>query len=185
VEGGQNVSREEGEEGEEGEGGTKNYSYDQLINGHDWRSLLRSTGAAYAGTLSRGQLLRAMGTADALVNSSISEGMCNSILEAMRVGCPVIVRGNKGNRSIVSHCQTGMLFDTPEAFVESAKALLFGGSGKDAAEATVPAVAEEAKEAGALKRKLVTNALEFVEARHSLGSETRAYGELLARATAE
>jgi glycosyltransferase involved in cell wall biosynthesis len=52
-----------------------------------------------------------------LVNTSISEVISYSILEAMKLGCPVYARNNKGNRSIISHGLTGFLFEDSYEFV--------------------------------------------------------------------
>lgn len=52
-----------------------------------------------------------------LVNTSINEGMSNSILEAMKLRCPVYARNNEGNRSLISHKITGFLFDTKYDFL--------------------------------------------------------------------
>lgn len=50
-------------------------------------------------------------SADALINTSISEGMSLSILEAMKLKCPVYAYKNKGNLSIVKDGFTGYIFD--------------------------------------------------------------------------
>eukprot|EP01135_Chromosphaera_perkinsii_P011232 Nk52_evm13s2367 gene=Nk52_evmTU13s2367 len=60
----------------------------------------------------------------AVVNSSVSEGMSNVILEAMALQIPVIARENPGNSSLIKHEETGMLFDKPEEFIECATTLI-------------------------------------------------------------
>ncbi|KAJ1094329.1 hypothetical protein NDU88_007407 [Pleurodeles waltl] len=69
------------------------------------------------------QLLREMPQQDlqavmkccfAVVNSSISEGMSASILEAMDLGVPVLARNIPGNAAIISHQDTGLLFSDPQ-----------------------------------------------------------------------
>ena len=38
-----------------------------------------------------------------VLNTSTSEGMCNSLLEAMLVGTPVLARANPGNAALLGH----------------------------------------------------------------------------------
>eukprot|EP00039_Didymoeca_costata_P001797 m.55159 g.55159 ORF g.55159 m.55159 type:complete len:372 (+) comp10971_c0_seq1:134-1249(+) len=59
-----------------------------------------------------------------LLNTSKSEGMCSSILEAMALRTPVIVRDIPGNAAIVKHGVSGILYTSPEDFVREAKELL-------------------------------------------------------------
>lgn len=51
-----------------------------------------------------------------VLNSSISEGMSSSILEAMALGVPVLVRNNKGNLSFVKEGENGLVFSCKEDF---------------------------------------------------------------------
>jgi glycosyltransferase involved in cell wall biosynthesis len=51
-----------------------------------------------------------------LINSSISEGTCGSILEAMLYKVPVLARDNKGNTEIICSSKNGYVFDSPEQF---------------------------------------------------------------------
>ncbi|KAI8507206.1 glycosyltransferase 1 [Branchiostoma belcheri] len=60
----------------------------------------------------------------AVVNSSVSEGMSTAILEAMCLGVPVIARNIAGNAAIITHKETGLLYNSPEEFVSEAKYLL-------------------------------------------------------------
>jgi glycosyltransferase involved in cell wall biosynthesis len=41
--------------------------------------------------------------ATAVVNSSISEGICGVLLESMALRVPVLARGNAGNQALVQH----------------------------------------------------------------------------------
>ena len=56
--------------------------------------------------------------ADGLINISESEGMASAILEAMIYKCPVYVRENKGNLSIVTDKENGYVFKTSYEFLE-------------------------------------------------------------------
>ncbi len=62
--------------------------------------------------------------ADLTINTSISEGQSSSILEAMYNYCPVLVRENKGNVSIVTHEKTGLVFSDEQEFFNMAIKLL-------------------------------------------------------------
>jgi len=49
--------------------------------------------------------------ADVVVNSSVSEGgMANSVLEALSLGRAVLASDIEGNRSLIDHERTGLLF---------------------------------------------------------------------------
>ena len=47
--------------------------------------------------------------------------MASAILEAMIYKCPVYVRHNKGNLSIIEDNQNGFVFKTPKDFLEKIK----------------------------------------------------------------
>jgi|GEM_PF-1256847 len=55
--------------------------------------------------------------ADVLINSSVSEGMSNSILEAMVARVPVVARNIPGNVSVIEHGANGFIFNTPDECV--------------------------------------------------------------------
>jgi glycosyltransferase involved in cell wall biosynthesis len=77
-------------------------------------------GVHFFEALPRPEMLAAIAEADAVLNTSLSEGMCGVILEAMALGTPVLARRNAGNESLVVHGHTGLLYDTP------AEAVLWG-----------------------------------------------------------
>lgn len=56
--------------------------------------------------------------ADGLINTSISEGMSGSILEAMVYECPVYARNNPGNKALIKDGYNGFIFNTPKEFLE-------------------------------------------------------------------
>lgn len=98
-----------------------------------------------------------LGIATAVVNSSISEGMSGTVLEAMQLGVPVLVRGIAGNRAVVTHGKTGLIFDTPADFVSKAATLVSNAAMRDS---------------------LVANAKAYVLEKHSVNDEGRAYAAL-------
>ena len=49
--------------------------------------------------------------ADGLINTSLNEGMSSSILEAMKLKCPVYAKKNEGNCSIISDGFNGFIFE--------------------------------------------------------------------------
>ncbi len=51
---------------------------------------------------------------DLFVNTSLTEGICNAILEAMACGLPVIATAVGGNPEIVHNEETGLLFPTED-----------------------------------------------------------------------
>ncbi len=54
--------------------------------------------------------------ADVVINCSHSESMSNTLLEAMALGRPVLANDIPGNRSLVRHGKTGMLYKDQESF---------------------------------------------------------------------
>ena len=55
---------------------------------------------------------------DLVVNSSISEGMSNAIMEAMSIGVPVLARENEGNLKLIKHNHNGLIFSNKKEFKE-------------------------------------------------------------------
>lgn len=88
------------------------------------RVLRGRAGVHYVPALPRPHMLAAMREADVVLNTSLSEGMCGSLLEAMRLGTPVVARRNAGNESIVVHGHTGLLYDSPSEVVLWSRALV-------------------------------------------------------------
>ena len=87
----------------------------------------------YVGALPRAQLHEAMRLAAMVLNTSESEGQCNSLLEAMLAGTPVVARANPGNTSLLVapgtvHQRYGLLGTTPDELVSQAQRLLADGA---------------------------------------------------------
>nr|XP_048289645.1 glycosyltransferase 1 domain-containing protein 1 isoform X1 [Myodes glareolus] len=96
----------------------------------------------------------------ALVNSSVSEGMSAAILEAMDLEVPVLARNIPGNSAVVEHGVTGLLFTTPQEFIQLAKRLVSDP---------------------VLEKEIVTNGREYVRTYHSWQVERDTYQRLIGK----
>ncbi|EDO39268.1 predicted protein [Nematostella vectensis] len=94
----------------------------------------------------------------ALLNTSLSEGMATSLLEAMALGVPVLARDIEANSAIIHHRKTGLLFSIPDEFVSLARELMVSPS---------------------LRKELVTHARKYVEMTHSFNKEKRTYFSII------
>jgi len=79
--------------------------------------------ARYLGKQSHENAIDLIRKCTVVVNTSISEGLSQTILESMIIGKPVLARDNEGNRSIVDDGKTGWLYNTPEDFLKLANSL--------------------------------------------------------------
>ncbi|QOR68717.1 glycosyltransferase family 4 protein [Cytobacillus suaedae] len=77
-----------------------------------------SSWITYLGQVPHKQMGAIYQQADCILNTSISEGQPSSILEAMAHELPVIVSDNQGNRSIVTHQETGLVYNTSDEFLD-------------------------------------------------------------------
>ncbi|MDA1208580.1 MAG: glycosyltransferase [bacterium] len=100
----------------------------------------------------------AMQDASIVLNTSKSEGCCNTILEAMALGTPVMARAIPGNIAIVEHEITGLVFDAPEQWREQAEKLISNTT---------------------LQESLSQNALQYMKEHHDPGVERKKYQKLL------
>ena len=75
-------------------------------------------GVCYHPNLPQDVLFAALMESEAIVNSSVSEGLSNALLEAMYLQVPIIARNIEGNRNFLTHQQTALLYDTAEDFCE-------------------------------------------------------------------
>lgn len=92
------------------------------------------------------------------LNTSVNEGMSLTILEAMALGLPVVVRSNIGNQSIVEHRKTGFIFDTVEQAVEQLQTLDYDQH---------------------LREDFIQRAMHYVQTYHNSFDEQKAYVRLL------
>ena len=111
----------------------------------------------YIGSLSVLETRCLIHGAFALVNSSLSEGLSVSILEAMLLGTPVIARRIPGNTAVITDKETGLLYTTPAEFIMAFASLMRDHK---------------------LRRDLVSNAKNYVSTQHSCDIEAEAYSNL-------
>ena len=78
----------------------------------------------YLGPIPTPAMASAMGGADVIINSSQSEGLANSLIEAATLGIPILAHKIPGNLTIVRHEINGLLYTNQSDFVMSAIELL-------------------------------------------------------------
>jgi glycosyltransferase involved in cell wall biosynthesis len=113
----------------------------------------------YVGLQPRQLVLHWMSSSFCVANTSESEGMSGTILEAMAVGCPVLARHNAGNCNLVKHNTNGFIFAS-------------------AAEA-IQLCVELAHQGAALRTRICQAAAETIALNHSRESEMLAFDNLL------
>ncbi|XP_074526011.1 glycosyltransferase 1 domain-containing protein 1 [Halichoeres trimaculatus] len=118
----------------------------------------RTAGVFLAQERSQQELHAAMKRCFAVVNSSISEGMSAAILEAMDLGVPVLARDIPGNAAVVQHEFTGLLYSSPQEFVNQSQRLLSDHG---------------------LRERVVRNGKLYVEEHHNLEQERGTYQQLV------
>ncbi|KAL3062985.1 hypothetical protein OYC64_002720 [Pagothenia borchgrevinki] len=114
----------------------------------------RTAGVFLAQERSQQELHAAMKRCFAVVNSSVSEGMSAAILEAMDLGVPVLARDIPGNAAVVQHEFTGLLYSSPQEFVNQSHRLLSDHE---------------------LRERVVRNGKLYVEEHHGLNQERETY----------
>ena len=72
--------------------------------------------ATYIGIIEPAAMAAAIKSADVVVNNSLAEGLPNSLMEAARLGVPILARDIPGNAEIVSHPDIGMLYQDANQF---------------------------------------------------------------------
>ena len=74
-------------------------------------------------SLARERMGAAYADADVVLNTSLSEGAAPTILEAGMLGRPVIASDIPGNRALIRHNETGLLFADEESMAKQILAL--------------------------------------------------------------
>ena len=89
------------------------------------RALAGLPWARHIGAVPHDQMGSLLSQADVILNCSISEGgMANSLLEALWLGRAVLASDIEGNRSVIDHGKTGLLFRDEAEFERGAAALV-------------------------------------------------------------
>ncbi|RBW69597.1 glycosyltransferase family 4 protein [Bacillus taeanensis] len=78
----------------------------------------------YIGQVSHHEMGAIYKHADAVLNTSHSEGQSTAIIEAMSLRIPLLVSGNEGNLSLITHNQTGFVYNDEGEFLEYAEQLV-------------------------------------------------------------
>jgi L-malate glycosyltransferase len=89
------------------------------------RELATRPWARHLGAVSHDHMASLLDQADVVLNCSISEGgMANSVLEAMAQGRAVLAADIPGNRALIDHGVTGLLYDGPASLRAEATRLV-------------------------------------------------------------
>ncbi|WP_053363143.1 glycosyltransferase family 4 protein [Bacillus sp. FJAT-27251] len=83
-----------------------------------------SSWAEYIGQVPHSKMGPMYKHADVVLNTSHSEGQSTAIIEAMASGIPVLVSGNDGNLSLVTHDETGYVYREETDFLQLARRLI-------------------------------------------------------------
>jgi glycosyltransferase involved in cell wall biosynthesis len=100
-----------------------------ILDAREGEALLKAVAsrpwARYLGEAPHAAMPTAFEEADVVLNCSLSEGgMANSVLEALAFGRAVLASDIAGNRSVIEHEVTGLLFSGPDDFAEKTSRLL-------------------------------------------------------------
>jgi glycosyltransferase involved in cell wall biosynthesis len=90
-----------------------------------------STAVHWVCALAQHQLHGAMCESAMVINTSIIDSCPNAVLEAMALGCAVVVRDTCGMSDLIRHGSTGFLFRTPSQFAAAATTILYGDVGEE------------------------------------------------------
>ena len=127
-----------------------------VLENSDW--------VTYKGVIPHKDMEKLYSNADAVINTSHSEGQSSAILEAMSFGLPVLVSKNKGNLSLVSNEETGFVYDGINQFLTYAIRLIDKAS---------------------LREVLGENAAAYVEEHHSATQEISAMVKMYEKSLAD
>jgi glycosyltransferase involved in cell wall biosynthesis len=133
------------------------YQNDQSLYEHI-RSTYSQLNFTFLGGQSQSFVHTLMRTSFAYINTSLNEGMCLAMLEAMVIGLPILARRNTGNASIIKHEKTGLMFDTPDEAVQCLT---------------------ELDKNTKLRHLLIQQAANYVKKNHNISVETKTYRKLL------
>lgn len=101
-------------------GGVIDQDYAATIRG----MLCDATYATWLGEIPHEQMGALYSRADIVLNCSHSESMSNTVLEAMALGRPMLASDIPGNRMLISHRDTGLLYNDQESFLKGVATLM-------------------------------------------------------------
>lgn len=90
--------------------------HDLVDKNKDWMN--------YIGQVDHSNMGAIYNQADTIINTSHSEGQSSAILEGMGYGLPALVSGNQGNRNIVLNGASGMVYNSPNQFLDYAEQIM-------------------------------------------------------------
>lgn len=134
------------------------YSLDDVLSEKVAKIAYENANFRYIGGVSGSTAHALIASSWAFLNTSLNEGMSLSILEAMKLGVPVLARFNFGNCSLVSHLSTGFVYASADELLQCIRLVCSDD---------------------ALRERVVKNALSHVDSRHSLLFEQKAYESCL------
>jgi glycosyltransferase involved in cell wall biosynthesis len=103
------------------------------------------------GEMNHNQMAGLYRRADVVINTSLSEAIPNSILEAMYCGRPVVVSAIQGNLAVVSNGQTGLAYNSNE---ELTRCLAFMLDNQETAQRMAQNAADYVKERFSTAREI-------------------------------
>ncbi len=91
------------------------------VYGREFLAALRARPwAHYLGEIPAAAMASVLRAADVVLNHSVSEGLPNTLLEAVAVGRPILARDIPGNRAAFSPGCNGLLYDSAQMLVQQA-----------------------------------------------------------------
>lgn len=87
-------------------------------------AIASSPNFSWLGDVSFGRMPALYAASHVVLNTSLSEGMASSLLEAMSYGRPVLAADIEGNRSLVRDGETGLLYRGEDDFLDKSRLLL-------------------------------------------------------------
>ncbi|MHB8122033.1 MAG: glycosyltransferase [Desulfuromonadaceae bacterium] len=96
---------------------------------HDYAATIRNMlcdtpYATWLGEVPREQMGALYTRANVVLNCSYSESMSNTVLEAMALGRPLLVNDIPGNRMLINHRDTGLLYKDQDSFLKGVVTLM-------------------------------------------------------------
>jgi len=88
------------------------------------QALSSSDFARYLGSVPFDQISDLYRAADVVMNTSSSEGLSHSLLEAMSLGKPILASNVPGNHDLIQDGENGYLYSNPSEFIDRGRTLI-------------------------------------------------------------